>query len=173
MTDTTKQTKKVQGGNNSTQELENLRSQISVLRAQINALETQVKDTDHAYRLALADYQNLQKRTRKEQETFAKMSTGMLIQELLVPLDHLGMTADHIKDPALGMVIKQFNQVLEKEGLTEIEALNKPFNPITMEAIGVIEGEKDIVMRVQQKGYMLNGTLLRPAKVEVGQGFKS
>jgi len=68
------------------------------------------------------------------------------------------------------LIHRQFMQVLEREGVKEIETLGKTFDPHTMDAIDTETGEKDKVIRVAQKGYTISGVILRPAKVIVGKG---
>ena len=135
----------------------------------IAELETQLIEKDGAYKRALADYQNLQKNTREEREKFAKMASALLIQELLMPIDHLEMAVVHTKDTSLELIYRQFVQVLEKEGVKEIEALGQTFDPHTMDAVDTEAGEKDKVIRVAQKGYTIYEVVLRPAKVIVGR----
>ena len=98
------------------------------------------------------------------------MASALLIQELLVPIDHLEMAVAHMKDTSLELIHRQFMQVLEREGVKEIETLGKTFDPHTMDAIDTETGEKDKVIRVAQKGYTISGVILRPAKVIVGKG---
>jgi molecular chaperone GrpE len=119
---------------------------------------------------ALADFQNLQKRTREEQERFAKLSNAAIITELLMPFDHLKMAAEHTKDQGIAMVVRQFQQIFEQEGVKEIDALGKKFDPKTMDAVEAVDGEKDIVMKVREPGYTLFDYVLKPARVEVGNG---
>jgi len=138
--------------------------------SRVEELETQLIEKDTAHKRALADYQNLQKNTREEHERFAKMASALLIQELLVPIDHLEMAVAHMKDTSLELIHRQFMQVLEREGVKEIETLGKTFDPHTMDAIDTETGEKDKVIRVAQKGYTISGVILRPAKVIVGKG---
>ena len=64
----------------------------------------------------------------------------------------------------------QFQTILESEGISEIKTQSEKFNPETMDAVEVIEGKKDKVVEVTCKGYLLNGKVLRPAKVKVGRG---
>src|SRR3990167_11288992 len=78
-------------------------------------LESQLAEKDTAHKRALADYQNLQKNTREERERFAKMASALLIQELLVPIDHLEMAVAHMKDTSLELIHRQFMQVLERD----------------------------------------------------------
>ncbi|MDO8530440.1 MAG: nucleotide exchange factor GrpE [bacterium] len=62
----------------------------------------------------------------------------------------------------------QIKDFLKKEGIEEIEALDKPFDPAKMEAVGEEDGdESGKVVEELQKGYQMSGKVLRPAKVKV------
>lgn len=137
---------------------------------ELEVLRKQLVEKDEAYKRALADYINLQRRTRDDQERFVKLATATLLERILEPLDNLELTAQHMNDTTLNMVLKQLQQALESDGLMEINALGKPFDSTHMEAIEVVDGEKEKVVKVQRKGYMLNGMVLRPALVLVGNG---
>jgi molecular chaperone GrpE len=136
----------------------------------IGELQEQVAQKDAAYRRALADYQNLQRRTQEDQQRFVKLATAGIIERILEPLDHLEMAAKHMNDKGLGMVVQQFLKVLEEEGVKKIETSGKSFDHETMEAIDTADGEKDQVVQEQSAGYMMNGYVLRTAKVVVGSG---
>lgn len=137
---------------------------------EIEALQKKLEAADLDRKRALADYLNLQRRTQENQEKFVKLACATLVERLLEPLDHLEMTAVHINDTTLNTVMKQFQQALQLEGVEEIRAQGKPFDSKMMEAVESVDGEKDIVVRVRRKGYTLNGMMLRPAFVEVGNG---
>lgn len=122
------------------------------------------------YKRVLADYQNLERQVRQDQQRFMKVATQMFVEQMLVPFDHLLMAAKHIQDKGLGMVIGQFKQLFESQGLKEIDALGKSFDATTMEAIETREGEEGMVLEISQPGYELNGVVIRPAKVVVGKG---
>jgi molecular chaperone GrpE len=99
-----------------------------------------------------------------------KLATAGVFESMMEPIDHLEMTAAHLNDQTLSMVMKQLQTALSMNGLQEIEAVGKPFDPHQMEAIEAVEGEKDVVVTMKRKGYLLNGMVLRPAQVEVGNG---
>lgn len=84
--------------------------------------------------------------------------------------DSLDMLGKYNPDQGLQLTIKQFGQVLKEEGLKEIDALGKDYDVNEMEAIELIEGEKDKVIEVITKGFYLKEKLLRPTRVKVGKG---
>jgi molecular chaperone GrpE len=66
---------------------------------------------------------------------------------------------------------KQLMEILKKHGLEEIECLGEKFNPEFHEAIGTVESDKEegVVIEEAQKGYLLNGKVLRTSKVKVSK----
>ena len=73
----------------------------------------------------------------------------------------------------LEMIYKQLMQVLRSKGLEELNPLGQPFDPKEHESIGFVSAEKSEddhkVLEVVQKGYILSGKILRPAKVRIGE----
>lgn len=141
-----------------------------VLETRVAELEEKLKDTESKWKRALADYTNFEKRTVEEKKQIVSWANEDLIYKLLGILDNLEMVETHIQDAGLTMIVKNFKQVLEKEGLTETDATDKNFDPLEMDAIDLVAGEKNKVMQVLAKGYVLKDKLIRPAKVKVGNG---
>lgn len=144
----------------------------------LKKLEQEREELDKQYRRALADYQNLLKRTGEEKEDLVKYANEGLLKELLPVFDHLKLSLQHISEEnkndqwvqGVEYVVKQFREVLEENGVKEIEVEGKEFDPEYMEAV---EGEGDTVKREIKPGYTLNGKVIIPAKVEVKQGAGS
>ena len=84
-------------------------------------------------------------------------------------LDDFYLAQNHLGDPGLQMAIDKFLAVLKSEGLEEIDALGKEFDPKTMDCVDVTEGTQDYVVEIRKKGYLLNDHVLRPAHVVVGR----
>lgn len=129
---------------------------------------------------AFAETENLKKRLIKEKEEFQKYATESLISELLPVLDHLDLALAHgrgneaCRDFMVGvdMTRKAFVDILARHGVTEFGTAGEPFNPESHEALGVasVPGlADDDVAQVVQRGYLLRGRLLRPAKVMVNK----
>jgi molecular chaperone GrpE len=133
-------------------------------RAAANAAQ----DIREKYQRALADYQNLVRRSQEEKAEFAKFASRDLIEDLLQPLDHLALAAEKIDDQGVKMVAEEFARVLEGHGLQEIPVIGKTFDVETMEAVEK-EGKGDKVIRVVTRGYALNGKVIRHAKVVLGE----
>lgn len=142
----------------------------SVGSSKSQALTVGAKNQELEDRLkrALADYQNLEKRVEEERKLLSKLSASLLIEKLLPVLDNLEKAQTHLKDEGLEIVIKQFKEILASEGVEEIAAEGEEFNPNYHEAVEVSEGEKEnMVVKVISKGYKIENTVLRPAKVVV------
>src|SRR3989344_8033444 len=134
----------------------------------IEELENTVAELDNNWKRALADYRNLQKRTEEEKESLVTFISGMFFKRILPVLDNLEMLEKHVDDQGLKLITKDFKQVLSEEGITEIDVVGKDFDAETMEAIETVPGEKNKIMEIISKGYMLKDKLLRPARVKVG-----
>jgi len=133
-------------------------------------LEEKIADLENKWKRALADYINLEKRFEKEKEAFVKFSNAQLLDKILPILDDLELCERHAKDKGISLVYERFREVLKSEGLEEIKVLREEFNPKTMDAIEIGPGPKNKVIGAILKGYLLNGEVLRPAKVKVGGG---
>jgi molecular chaperone GrpE len=134
----------------------------------IDCKDQQIAELTNNWKRALADYQNLVKRYEIEKADFIAYANTNLILRLLAVLDHFERAQEYLKDPGLELAIKQLKEVLLEEGLSEIGALDKEFNPEEMEAVEVVEGkERGKVAEVISKGYRLKNKVIRVAKVKV------
>lgn len=134
---------------------------------QIGVLQTQLQEATDARIRALADYQNLQRRSQADRAAWSKLATQGLLSSLLEPLEHLQLAAKQLNDPGLSMVVKQLFAQLEEHGLKKIDALGKSFDVDQMEAIAGSDPEGKKVTAVVREGYTLNGVLIQPAKVQI------
>lgn len=117
---------------------------------------------------ALADYANLQKRTEEEKKAVVKFGNVVLMAKFLDILDHLEEAQKTINSEGLGLVIKKFKDILASEGINEIPTEGVGFDPAKHEGIATVEGEKEgEIDEVLQKGYELDGKVIRPARVRV------
>ena len=125
----------------------------------------------------MADTQNLRKRLENEAILSKKYQIQQFALSVLPALDNLDRALETpSKDEAMrkgvSMVRDQLWNALQAEGVTEIEAENKPFDSRYHHAILAeqVEGvEEGIVLEVLQKGYMLKDRLLRAALVKVSE----
>lgn len=122
------------------------------------------------YLRALADYQNLEKQTQVWKEDFLKFANQNLIIELLEVLDDLEKAAGHLNDEGLKIVLEKLVKILKNNGIEELDVLNKEYDATTAEVVNMEPGEENnVVAKVLQKGYKLNGKIIRVAKVIVWQ----
>lgn len=123
----------------------------------------------------MADFENYKKRVQNEKESLVKFSNQMLISDLLPILDNFGRALEHteIKEGLL-LVKKQMEDVFKKFGVQEVETEGKKFDPHFHEAVQKVDSDKpeNEIVEVMQKGYILNGRLIRPAMVIISKGGK-
>ena len=134
-----------------------------------------VVDTEKYMRL-LAEFQNFKKRAAKEKTDIHAYANEKLMSELLPVLDNferaLETKTEDVEAYAKGMelIFQQMKTALENHGLKKIEALGEDFDPakhnaVMMEEPGELESGK--VSKELQKGYELNGKVIRPTMVAV------
>lgn len=138
-----------------------------------NNLKNIIKDLEEKLLRSLADYTNLQKRVENQQQFITTLATISIVTKMIDVLDDLKLSQSHLKDQGLQMIINKFINVLKSEGLSEIDALNKPFDPETMECVDTKEGEEEIVVEIRKNGYKLNNQVIRPAHVVVNKKVKN
>ena len=130
----------------------------------IEQLVDQIEVSTTKEKRALADYQNLVRRTREDRTKIAKLAAKNFVEDLLQPLSHLSMASAQLDDTGLNMVVGQLWTALENNGLQKIDALGKEFDIETMEATD--KGEKsETVVKIVSEGYRLNGEVIQHAKV--------
>lgn len=152
-----------------------IEEELEKLKQENEQLKYKLENSEQDRLRALADYQNLVKRTQKERLKMVKEATQGLTRELVPHLDHLALAAQHSQDKGLQMVIDQLWKTLQENGVREIQCLGKPFDPNLMEAVEVENeeelldnSEKSVVTAVVRRGYMLHDLVLQVAKVKIG-----
>lgn len=152
-------------------------SEVDLLKNRIEELENELAEKENKFLQAYADVENTRKRLINEFETKDKYKLQSFVTELIPTLDNLERALAET-DPELPvyqgieMVYKQIKSSLEKEGVKEIEALDKPFDPNVHHAIMCeeVEGkEADIVVEVLQKGYTLKDRVIRASMVKISE----
>lgn len=156
-----KQSEEVQGSVAEQQELEAV---VEELSNQVVSLSQQLGDAKRREQVALADYQNLVRRTSEERSKVAKLAAKNFVEDLIQPLNHLSLASEQLNDAGLNMVITQLWQALEQNGLKKIDALGKPFDVTLMEASEISE-KGETVVKVISEGYTLNNEVIQHAKV--------
>ena len=131
-------------------------------QSQINELKDQLARS-------LADYSNLEKRIETQRQIYVTLATTSIVDKMLIVLDDFQLAQSHLNDNGLKIALDKFLSVLKTEGVEEIEAINKEFDPSLMDCIEVAEGKQNHVVAVRRPGYKLNGQVIRPAQVVVGK----
>lgn len=138
-------------------------------------------DFKDRYLRKTAELDNVIRRTSKEKHDLAKFGNENFIRELLPVLDSLDKAIPESKEEGskeqddsyhegLNLVKKQLLDVFSKNGVEEISDVGKPFDPNRHQAIQKVEQEDisdEVISQQFQKGYLLNGRLIRPAMVVV------
>lgn len=125
-----------------------------------------------------AEFENFQKRNRNERELERKFAYTPLVRDLLPVLDNLeralgaSQQAGEAGSLAQGvaMVQTQFLDLLKRNSIVRIDALNKPFDPNEHEAVmqqPSAEHAPNTVLQILENGFMIHDRVLRPAKVIV------
>jgi molecular chaperone GrpE len=133
------------------------------------------------YMRTYAEMENIKKRGIKEREELGKYANESIIKEILPVIDNLDKAISHAKNDQNSLALVEgleltrdgLMKALEKAGLKEVEALGKPFDPTFHESVSQqIDDtiEPGHVIMELQKGYLLNGRLMRPSMVVISQG---
>lgn len=145
----------------------------------IEELKLQYRELNDKYLRLYAEFDNYRKRTSKERIEFSKTASADIIASLLPVLDDLeralqafGQSNDNASmKEGISLIYNKFKNILTKNGLEEIPSLGQTFNTDIHEAIANLpaesEDKKGLIMDQVEKGYYLNGKVLRFAKVVV------
>ena len=132
-------------------------------------------EKDDRIKRLMAEFENFKKRSDKERTSLYSSVMGDVVTSLLPILDNLekaakAETKDEQYKNGIEMVLSQFKEVLKTNGVTEIEAIGKKFDPALHEAVSLVEdktlGEKEIKEEFR-KGYMIGDRVLRHSLVVV------
>lgn len=155
-----------------------LTSDIEELEREIELLRKSAEETQNSYLRVMADFDNFRKRQRDETARLTNCAREALILKLLPMVDNFDRTlqaaeAEHSYESlveGVTLTLKHIREMLEKEGLEPIDAVGQEFNPELHDALMRVETgdypENTIVDEIE-KGYTLNGKVLRPARVRV------
>jgi len=140
--------------------------------------EKQLKDLNEKWLRSVAEFENYRKRSRKEWELLKQQSKTEVILEILNTIDDFERAFSVAEDEdsefvqGIRLIYNNLVSVLEKFGVQEIESYGRSFDPSFHMAVGQLETE-DVenghVAEVIQKGYRLDETVIRPARVIVAK----
>ncbi|MCK5305955.1 MAG: nucleotide exchange factor GrpE [Candidatus Omnitrophica bacterium] len=156
---------------------------VTISKKEYEELKEKLKQADERFEMlagAKAEFENAKKRAEREKIEFVKFANDDLISKLLPVLDNFRRAVEascenhSVEDVLAGikLIDKQFEDTLKDFGLTLIDALGTKFDPHCQDAVGYEDTDKyedGVVTEELQKGYLLNGRLLRPAMVKVAK----
>ena len=161
------------------EEIEEIIEDIQEEESEVDLLKKEVEKLKNDYARAYADTENLKKRLNQEAEQTRKYRIQSFAMEILPTIDNLERAlAQEVPEDAKGfydgikIIYDQLINALKNEGVKEIEALDKEFDPNYHQALMLekVEDKKPgIVLEVLQKGYLLKDRILRPAMVKVSE----
>lgn len=152
-----------------------------VTEADADEHEVEVSQLKDQVLRSLAEVENVKRRAARDVENAHKFATEKLINDLFPVIDSLEKAvetavsiegAESISE-GVALSLKLFVDTLGKSGVKQIDPLGEPFDPQLHEAMTMVpnpDAEPNSVMDVMAKGYVLNGRLVRAAKVIVVKG---
>lgn len=155
-------------------------SELEALRDQLEMKDQEAKTTYERLLRQAAELENFKKRMAREREESIRFANEALVKDLLPVVDNLERAVAHAQGGGDGkplvegveMVLKGLLDVLTKHGVTPIEAVGQPFDPVRHEAMAQVESddhEPNTVVQEHHKGYLFKSRLLRPALVSVAK----
>jgi molecular chaperone GrpE len=143
-------------------------------------LKEGAEDFKAKYYYLAAEVENMRKRFEREKENLLKFGTEKVLSSLVTVVDNLDLTVDALKNDndekiqnivkGVDMVRSQFLDVLKNNGLVQVESLGKTFDPNFHEAVAQApapgKSDQEIITEYQ-RGFVLNGRLLRASKVVI------
>jgi len=150
--------------------------------AEAEQTEAEAEDFKNKFYYLAAEMENMKKRFEREKSNLLTFGSEKILTDLLEVIDNLERTVSAIQDDedakiknivtGINMVQSMFLTTLKKFGLEQVEAVGKIFDPNFHEAMSQqeVEGKKDNeIIQEYQKGYTLNGRLIRASKVIVAK----
>lgn len=146
----------------------------------IQKLEAELQEWKNSYTRKLAEFQNFTKRKENEVAEMRKYASEGIIVKLLDNIDNLERAVDASKESqnfdslieGVNMILNNLKHLLTEEGVEEIEAAGKEYNPYEHKAM-ITENKEElddnVVVQVFQKGYKMKGKVVRPAMVTVNK----
>ena len=151
----------------------------------IEKLQQELQDTKakceeylNGWKRERADFLNYKKEEMERIGQLVQYSQEELILKIIPILDNIYLAESHVPEElkthqwitGFNHIKTQLEKFLKEEGIEPIEVLSKPFDANVMEIIGESEGEEsNVVTEESQRGYTLNGKILRVAKVKISK----
>ena len=157
-----------------------LEAELEGLSQELEKVSAELEETKDKFLRGLADFDNYRKRVTREREQLVRCANEDLIKRMLEVVDNLERAlaaASETKDlegfkKGVELIYEHLKEVLTKEGLCPIACLGEAFDPNFHEAVMALEKEgeePEKVIEEIQKGYTLDGRVIRPSKVVVSK----
>ncbi len=145
---------------------------IKKLKEKLKEAESKAKEHLDNWQRAQAEFVNVRKRDEGAKQDFLKFSNARLIAEFIPVLDSCNSAVEHgHKD--VEPIRNQLLKILKQNGVEELDPVGETFDPAKHEALGMVKTDKESddhkILDVLQKGYIMGGKVIRPAKVRVGE----
>ncbi|KUG04295.1 heat shock protein grpe [hydrocarbon metagenome] len=145
---------------------------------EISKLKDEVKAANDSYLRALAEVENIRKRTAREREEYVKFAALPLVKKMLTVIDDLDRAVsmyDPEQNPevlvkGVEMINTRLKEIVEQEGAEALHAVGKPFDPQYHQPLAIEQNSnypENTVIEELQKGYMMHGRVIRPSLVKV------
>ncbi len=136
----------------------------------IESIKKQAEEYLNGWKRAKADYLNLKKEMEAQNKEIREWLSKIFLLPMLDIMDSFDRAG--ILDAGIGSIKKQFDDFLKNNGVEAMEVIGEKFNPLMHEAIESVDlpaggGESGRIIEEARKGYLVNGEVLRPAKVKI------
>jgi molecular chaperone GrpE len=143
---------------------------IKKLKDKLRTAEGKAKEYLDGWQRSQADFANLRKRDEEEKKSFVKYANAKLIEEMIPVLDALDLAVMH-GDKGVEQTRDLLLKILKSNGLEVMNPVGETFDPNMHEAVAMQDTDKDEddhkIIEVMQKGYMIEGKIIRAAKVKI------
>ncbi len=155
------------------------RSKKGKLKEELEACKKEKEEYLNGWKRAKADFENYKKEEFRRMENFLSLERENLLLKIIPILDNFHRAEKEAKKEkgreeelvcGLLKIKKQIESLLKEEGVEEVRSLGEEFDPRYHEAVGTVEADpkkSGKVVEELQKGYLLNGKVIRPSKVKV------
>ncbi len=151
------------------------KNDVEKIKVLIETQKQELEEKDDRIKRLIAEFENFKKRSSKERENLYNSIIGDIITSFLPIIDNLEKavqtkTEDQEFKQGIELVLKQFKDVLESNGVKEIEAVGQTFNPELHEAVTSVQDDNLGVQEIKEeyrKGYMIGDKVIRHSLVVV------
>ncbi len=157
-----------------------LEEQVLALLKDLHSVQKGAGESKELAQRAQAELSNFRKRTEDDRITLQRQSNSRLLVKMLPVVDELELAVNHAegKKPSKSwvegvmLIQRKVAALLETEGVTKIDAVGAPFNPVEHEAVGTEEDKKFAsghIIQVVRNGYRLHDRVIQAAQVVVAR----